>query len=194
MVVKNIAVLFSGSGSNLQAILEKVHGKVFDGVKINVALLICNNPNAKGIERAKKFGLDTLVIDHKDYASRQEFDQAVVDEINKYNIDLTVLAGFMRILTPVFTDNIKAINLHPSILPLFKGAHAIDESYNSDMQIGGVSVHWVSSQLDSGEIIAQKSFARKDKTLKEWEEKIHKIEHKLLPKTIVKILTKDRDV
>ena len=177
MVVKNIAVLFSGSGSNLQAILEKVHGKIFKGIKINVALLICNNPDAKGIERAKKFGLDT----------------AVVDEINKYSIDLTILAGFMRILTPVFTDNIKAVNLHPSILPLFKGAHAITDSYHSDMQIGGVSVHWVSSELDAGEIIAQKSFARKTKTLKEWEEKIHKIEHKLLPKTIIKILTKDKN-
>lgn len=193
MVVKNIAVLFSGSGSNLQAILEKVHGKIFKGIKINVALLICNNPDAKGIERAKKFGLDTVVINHKDYASREEFDKAVVDEINKYSIDLTILAGFMRILTPVFTDNIKAINLHPSILPLFKGAHAIADSYHSDMQIGGVSVHWVSSELDAGEIIAQKTFARKDKTLQEWEKKIHKIEHKLLPKTIIKILTKDKN-
>lgn len=193
MVVKNIAVLFSGSGSNLQAILEKVHGKIFKGIKINVALLICNNPDAKGIERAKKFGLDTVVINHKDYASRDEFDRAVVDEIGKFKIDLTVLAGFMRILTPVFTDNIKAINLHPSILPLFKGAHAINESFYSDMQVGGVSVHWVSSELDSGQIIAQKTFARKAKTLKEWEEKIHKIEHKLLPKTIIEILTKESD-
>jgi phosphoribosylglycinamide formyltransferase-1 len=193
MVVKNIAVLFSGSGSNLQAILEKVHGKIFKDIKINVALLICNNPDAKGIERAKKFGLDTVIINHKDYASRDEFDKAVVDEINKYSIDLTILAGFMRILTPVFTDNIKAINLHPSILPLFKGAHAINESFYSDMQVGGVSVHWVSSELDSGQIIAQKTFARKTKTLQEWEEKIHKIEHKLLSKTIIEILTKESD-
>lgn len=193
MVVKNIAVLFSGSGSNLQAILEKVHGKIFKGIKINVALLICNNPDAKGIERAKKFGLETVVINYKDYASRDEFDKAVVDEINKYSIDLTILAGFMRILTPVFTDNIKAINLHPSILPLFKGAHAINESFYSDMQVGGVSVHWVSSELDSGQIIAQKTFARKTKTLQEWEEKIHKIEHKLLSKTIIEILTKESD-
>ncbi|MEE3704891.1 phosphoribosylglycinamide formyltransferase [Campylobacter sp. CX2-8023-23] len=192
MVVKNIAVLFSGSGSNLQAILEKIHNKIFNGVKIKVALLICNNPNAKGIKRAKKFGLETIVINHRDYDSREEFDQALVDEIKKYDIDLSVLAGFMRILTPVFTDNIKAINLHPSILPLFKGANAINESYNSDMKIGGVSVHWVSSQLDSGEIIAQKSFARKHKSLKEWEEKIHKIEHKLLPKTIIEILAEGK--
>ncbi|MCI5538986.1 MAG: phosphoribosylglycinamide formyltransferase [Campylobacter lanienae] len=192
MVVKNIAILFSGSGSNLQAILEQIHGKVFKGVKINVALLICNNPDAKGIKRAKKFGLDTVVIDHRDYLTREKFDQALVCEIKKQDIDLSVLAGFMRILTPVFTDNIKAINLHPSLLPLFKGANAIDESYNSDMKIGGVSIHWVSSELDAGEIIAQKSFQRKNRSKEQWERKIHKIEHKLLPKTIIKLLTKGK--
>ncbi|WP_096017444.1 phosphoribosylglycinamide formyltransferase [Campylobacter lanienae] len=192
MVVKNIAILFSGSGSNLQAILEQVHGKVFKGVRINVALLICNNPDAKGIKRAKKFGLDTVVIDHRDYPTREKFDQALVYEIKKHDIDLSVLAGFMRILTPVFTDNIKAINLHPSLLPLFKGANAIDESYNSDMKVGGVSIHWVSSELDAGEIIAQKSFPRKNRSKEQWERKIHKIEHKLLPKTIIKLLTKGR--
>ncbi|WP_096016590.1 phosphoribosylglycinamide formyltransferase [Campylobacter lanienae] len=192
MVVKNIAILFSGSGSNLQAILEQVHGKVFKGVRINVALLICNNPDAKGIKRAKKFGLDTVVIDHRDYSTREKFDQALVYEIKKHDIDLSVLAGFMRILTPVFTDNIKAINLHPSLLPLFKGANAIDESYNSDMKVGGVSIHWVSSELDAGEIIAQKSFPRKNRSKEQWERKIHKIEHKLLPKTIIKLLTKGK--
>ncbi|MGM9997104.1 phosphoribosylglycinamide formyltransferase [Campylobacter lanienae] len=192
MVVKNIAILFSGSGSNLQAILEQVHGKVFKGVRINVALLICNNPDAKGIKRAKKFGLDTVVIDHRDYSTREKFDQALVYEIKKHDIDLSVLAGFMRILTPVFTDNIKAINLHPSLLPLFKGANAIDESYNSDMKVGGVSIHWVSSELDAGEIIAQKSFPRKNRSKEQWERKIHKIEHKLLPKTIIKLLAKGK--
>lgn len=192
MVVKNIAILFSGSGSNLQAILEQVHGKVFKGARINVALLICNNPDAKGIKRAKKFGLDTVVIDHRDYSTREKFDQALVYEIKKHDIDLSVLAGFMRILTPVFTDNIKAINLHPSLLPLFKGANAIDESYNSDMKVGGVSIHWVSSELDAGEIIAQKSFPRKNRSKEQWERKIHKIEHKLLPKTIIKLLAKGK--
>ena len=77
-------------------------------------------------------------------------------------------------------------------MPLFKGANAIDESYNSDMKIGGVSIHWVSSELDAGEIIAQKSFQRKNRSKEQWERKIHKIEHKLLPKTIIKLLTKGK--
>ena len=116
----------------------------------------------------------------------------MVDELKKYDVDLVVLAGFMRILTPIFTENLRAINLHPAILPLFKGAHAIEESYKSDMQVGGITVHWVSAELDGGKIIAQKTFSRKNRTFEEWEAKIHKLEHKLLPKTIVEILKKDQ--
>ena len=189
MVVKKIAVLFSGSGSNLQSILDKLHGKIFDDIKIEVVLTLTNKPNAYGIQRAAKFGLTSVVIDNKNFVSRQEFDKKVVEEIKKSGAELTVLAGFMRILTPFFCDNIKAINLHPSILPLFKGAHAIDESFDSDMQVGGVSVHWVSAELDGGKIIAQQTFQRENKTRDEWEAKIHEIEHELLPKTIVEILS-----
>ena len=188
MVVKKIAVLFSGSGSNLQSILEKLHGKIFDDIKIEVVLTLTNKPNAYGIQRAANFGLTSVVIDNKKFVSREEFDAKVVEEIKKSGAELTVLAGFMRILTPVFCDQVRAINLHPSILPLFKGAHAIDESFDSDMQVGGVSVHWVSAELDGGKIIAQETFQRKNKTRDEWEAKIHAIEHELLPKTIVEIL------
>ena len=193
MVVKKIAVLFSGSGSNLQSILDKLHGKIFDDIKIEVVLTLTNKPNAYGIQRAAKFGLTSVVIDNKNFVSRQDFDKKVVEEIKKSGAELTVLAGFMRILTPFFCDNIKAINLHPSILPLFKGAHAIDESFDSNMQVGGVSVHWVSAELDGGKIIAQQTFQRENKTRDEWEAKIHEIEHELLPKTIIQIL-KDTNV
>lgn len=193
MVVKKIAVLFSGSGSNLQSILDKLHGKIFDDIKIEVVLTLTNKPNAYGIQRAAKFGLTSVIIDNKNFVSREEFDKKVVEEIKKSGAELTVLAGFMRILTPVFCDNIKAINLHPGILPLFKGAHAIDESFDSDMQVGGVSVHWVSAELDGGKIIAQQTFQRENKTRDEWEAKIHEIEHELLPKTIIQIL-KDTNV
>ncbi|NLY04408.1 MAG: phosphoribosylglycinamide formyltransferase [Campylobacter sp.] len=190
MSIKKVAVLFSGSGSNLQAILEKVHGKEFNGVKIEVSLLISNNPNAYGIKRAKEFGLETKVIDHTKFISRESFDKMIVEEIKKANIDLTVLAGFMRILTPIFTEQIRAINLHPSILPLFKGGHAITDSYASKMMLGGVSVHYVSSELDGGKIIKQRAFERKKgMSFEEWETTIHTIEHEILPETIVEILT-----
>ncbi|OUT16754.1 phosphoribosylglycinamide formyltransferase [Campylobacter concisus] len=195
MLTKKIAVLFSGSGSNLEAILKKVHNQIFSGIKIEVCLCICNKPGAYGIERAKKFGLDTTIIESAKFANREEFDTAVVEQILKSGAELTVLAGFMRILTPIFTSKIKAINLHPSILPLFKGAHAIKESFESDMMLGGVSVHYVSEELDGGKLIAQRAFEREDgMSLEDWESKIHAIEHEILPDSIIKILTKETNV
>lgn len=191
MPTKKIAVLFSGSGSNLEAILSQLHGKIFNGVCLEVVLTLTNKADAYGIERARKYGLTSVVIENKNFASREEFDTALVNEIKKYDVDLVVLAGFMRILSEIFTSQIRAINLHPSILPLFKGAHAIKESFASDMQIGGVSVHWVSAELDGGKIIAQRAFERKDgMSEQEWEAKIHAIEHEILPQSIVKILCK----
>ena len=170
--------------------MQRLHGKVFGETKIEVALTLTNKANAGGIAKAAKYGLKSVVIEHVNFASREEFDAAVVAQIKRANVDLTVLAGFMRILTPVFTRQIRAINLHPSLLPLFKGAHAIKESFDSDMKVGGVSVHWVSEELDGGKIIAQRAFeksARMD--LEEFEAKIHAIEHEILPETIVQILT-----
>ncbi|WP_122871823.1 phosphoribosylglycinamide formyltransferase [Campylobacter showae] len=190
MLTKKIAVLFSGGGSNLEAILEGLHGKVFGETRIEVALTLTNKANAGGIEKAAKYGLKSVVIEHVNFTSREEFDAAVVEEIKHANVDLTVLAGFMRILTPVFTSQVRAINLHPSLLPLFKGAHAIKESFESDMKVGGVSVHWVSEELDGGKIIAQRAFEKSaGMSLEEFEAKIHAIEHEVLPETIVQILT-----
>ncbi len=188
MVVKKIAVLFSGSGSNLEKILENVHGKTFETCKIEVACLICNKKDAYGIQRAKKYGLDTTIVSHTDFSSRENFDRKIVNIIKDSEVDLVVLAGFMRILTPEFTKNVNAINLHPSLLPLFKGANAIINSYNSTMKVGGISVHYVSEELDGGEIIAQECFQKDGMSLEEFEEKIHNLEYKLLPKTIVDIL------
>ena len=190
MLTKKIAVLFSGGGSNLEAILEGLHGKVFGETRIEVALTLTNKANAGGIAKAAKYGLKSVVIEHVNFTSREEFDAAVVEEIKHANVDLTVLAGFMRILTPVFTSQVRAINLHPSLLPLFKGAHAIKESFDSDMKVGGVSVHWVSEELDGGKIIAQRAFEKSaGMSLEEFEAKIHAIEHEVLPETIVQILT-----
>ena len=190
MLTKKIAVLFSGGGSNLEAILERLHGKVFGETKIEVALTLTNKANAGGIAKAAKYRLQSVVIEHINFASREDFDAAVVAQIKHANVDLTVLAGFMRILTPVFTRQIRAINLHPSLLPLFKGAHAIKESFDSDMKVGGVSVHWVSEELDGGKIIAQRAFEKSaGMSFEAYEAKIHEIEHEILPETIVQILT-----
>ncbi|WP_024955942.1 phosphoribosylglycinamide formyltransferase [Sulfurospirillum arcachonense] len=189
MVIKKIAVLFSGSGTNLEKILKNIHGKTFSTCKIEVACCICNKKDAQGIEKAKKYGLETTLIEHTNFPDRESFDKELVRVIKQSGAELVVLAGFMRFLTPYFTQNVKAINLHPSLLPLFKGAKAIEESYNSPMKVGGISVHYVNEELDGGEIIAQECFKKEEgMSLEEFEKKIHTLEYELLPKTIIDIL------
>lgn len=191
MVVKKIAILFSGKGSNLEKILEKVHNQTFSTCKIEVVLTLCNKPDALGIQKAKGYGLEPILIDHKNFKDRESFDIALVDVIKDSGADLVVLAGFMRFLTPIFTKNVKAINLHPSLLPLFKGGNAIEESYNSGMKVGGISVHYVSEELDGGEIIAQRCFTKhNDMSLEEFTQNIHALEYELLPETIIQLLDK----
>ena len=187
MLVK-LAVLFSGNGSNLENLLQKLHHKRFGSNEFEIALCLCNNKNAFGIDRARKFNLESVIVEHKNFATREDFDTELVRLIKQSEVDLVVLAGFMRILSPVFTQNVRAINLHPSLLPLFKGANAIKESFNSDMKVAGISIHYVSDELDGGQIIAQKAF---DKTpnmsFEAFEAQIHALEHELLPQTIVKL-------
>jgi len=189
MAIKKIVVLFSGVGTNLENIIKNLHKKEINSTTYEVVGAICNNKGAKGIEICKHYDIPLTVIEHTNFKDREEFDKALVEAINSLKPDLTVLAGFMRILTPIFTNNIKAINLHPSLLPLFKGANAIEKSFNSDMKVGGVSVHFVSSELDGGKIVLQECFQKEeDETLQSFTKKIKEIEHRLLPKAIIKIL------
>lgn len=188
--MKKIVILFSGEGSNLENLIEKLHNKTFNGTEIKIVAAITNNPNAKGIKKAQNLEVNTEVIDHKKFSNREEFDKELVKNIDELEADLTILAGFMRILSPVFTKNVKAINLHPSLLPLFKGADAIKRSFEGDEKKGGVSVHYVNNELDGGEIISQISFAKTPgMSYDEFSEKIKKIEYELLPDAAIKILT-----
>jgi len=181
--MKKIAILFSGSGTNLKYILDNLHNK-----KIEVVLALTNNPNAGGIEYAKEYNIPLIVEDSKKYNSREEFDAKVVKHIKKANVDLTVLAGFMRILTPVFTTNINAINLHPSLLPRHKGLNAIEKSFKDEFSEGGVSVHWVTSELDGGEIILQNEIKKEGLSFKEYYNNIRIIEKKAIVEAITKVL------
>ncbi|MGP1560557.1 MAG: phosphoribosylglycinamide formyltransferase [Helicobacteraceae bacterium] len=188
MITKKIAILFSGRGTNLEAILKTLHGKFFNDVRLEVALAITDNPSAGGIARARIFGIEPLILRRADFACGADFDAALRDEIKKSGAVLSVLAGFMRILSPVFTQEIVAINLHPSLLPLFKGANAIKRSFESARGMG-VTVHYVSKDLDGGEIIAQRALPKKrGETLDEFEARIHALEHELLPNIIVDLL------
>lgn len=182
--MKKIVALFSGEGTNLANLIDKIH--------LKHACLVCaitNNPEAGGIAKARAAHIPIEILDHRDYESREAYDAALVDLIREYNPDLVVLCGFMRILTSVFTSQVRAINLHPSLLPAFKGARAIERSFESDEHVCGVSVHWVSEELDAGEIILQKSFTKNPKdTLEQFSAKIREIEHEILPLSVIKIL------
>ncbi len=181
---KKIAVLFSGKGSNFAYIVKTLHHK-----EIEVVVALTNNPNAEGIEVAKTASIPLEVIDSKAYENREIFDAVVVERLHQYTADLTVLAGFMRILTPVFTEQIKSINLHPSLLPRHKGLKAIEKSYEDEHTHGGVSVHYVSSELDGGEVILQKEIVKEGLNFKAYDEKVRSIEKEALVEAIKKILS-----
>jgi len=192
MVIKKVAILFSGEGSNLEKLLSTLHNQVFEHCKIEAVTTICNRPNAAGINKSRSFGIEPVIIDHTLFESREAFDEALVKAIKQSDADLTVLAGFMRFLTPNFTKQVKAINLHPSLLPLFKGGNAIKESFDSPMKVAGISVHYVSEELDGGEIIAQRCFEKSEgMRFEDFETKIHALEHELLPETVKNLLNRN---
>jgi phosphoribosylglycinamide formyltransferase-1 len=182
--MKKIAVLFSGTGTNLKYILDNIHGK-----EVEVVVALTNRPDAGGILFAQEHNIPFEIIDSCLFASREAFDSELVHALHYYKPDLTVLAGFMRILTPVFTDEVKAINLHPSLLPLHKGMMAIERSYDDENEVGGVSVHWVSSELDAGEVILQKEIQKEAKSFEEYEAEIKAIEKLALVEGILSVIS-----
>ncbi|MCF6243539.1 MAG: phosphoribosylglycinamide formyltransferase [Sulfurovum sp.] len=181
--MKKIAVLFSGKGTNFAHIVKTLHLK-----ECEVVFALTNNPEAEGISIAQEYGISYGIVEPKNFNSREAFDATVVETLQRYSPDLTILAGFMRILTPVFTEQIKAINLHPSLLPRHKGLNAIEKSYEDEHEEGGVSVHYVSSELDGGEIILQKSLLKKDLSFDVYDKKIRSVEKDALSEAIVKLL------
>jgi phosphoribosylglycinamide formyltransferase-1 len=182
--MKKIVILFSGDGFNAQNIVKKLHNK-----ECFVACGITNKRDAKGLDKLQELSIKTEVLEHTDFGSREEFDTQLVQLVNSYEPDLVVLSGFMRILSDVFTSNVNAINLHPSLLPKFKGAKAIERSFEDIDAECGVSVHYVSNELDGGDIILQKSFLKsEDDTLESFSAKIKEIEYEIMPQAIVKVL------
>lgn len=179
--MKKIVVLFSGKGTNFAHLANTF--------KDQIVLAITNNPNALGIEIAKAHNIPLEIIDSTNFESREAFDEALVRAVKKADTDLVVLAGFMRILTPIFTDNVKAINLHPSLLPRHKGVDAIRRSFEDQYPEGGVSVHWVSSELDGGEMILQRSIIKAGLDLEAYDNAIRALEKETLSDAIRVVLS-----
>lgn len=179
-----IAILISGNGSNLQAIInhQKQHTE-----KYQISLVISNRANAYGLTRASKECIPTVIIDHTLFECRESFDQALQKTIDNAQIDLIVLAGFMRILTPQFTQHFlgKMINIHPSLLPKYTGLNTHQRALDAGDTEHGLSIHFVTSELDSGPVILQaKVSISPEETEETLKEKVHQQEHLAYPLVI----------
>ncbi len=181
----SIVVLLSGSGTNLQAIMDAGHPWTGDG-KIDIKFVMSDKHNAYGLERAQKRKIPTL-----SQPKLKSLEKEVTKLCKANKVELIVLAGFMRLLNPGFVKKWKGkiINIHPSLLPSFKGAHAIDQAYNYGVKYTGVTVHYVDKGMDTGQIIAQEVVPiKKSDSLNDLHAKIHAVEHRLYPNVIREIL------
>ena len=184
----NLAIFASGNGSNFEAIAKAVAN---EEIKANIKVLICDKPKAYVIERAKKYNILTCVFSLKKYESKEKYEEAIVKVLKELNVDLICLAGYMKICGETLLNNYKnkIINIHPALLPAFKGAHAIIDAYNYGVKVYGVTIHYVNQEIDGGKIISQGVIDYNEgDTLEQIEEKIHKLEHKLYVQTINKLI------
>jgi len=186
-----IIVLISGSGTNLQAIIDACKVEGYPG---DVVAVVSNKADAYGLTRAKDADIATVALSHKDFASREDYDQALIKEIDAFSPDIIVLAGFMRILTPNFVQHYqgKLLNIHPSLLPKYQGLHTHQRAIDAGDSEHGVSVHFVTEELDGGPVILQAKvpiFAE-DNT-DDLAARVHEQEHRIYP-LVVKWLCEKR--
>lgn len=180
----NIAVFASGRGTNFAAINRAIKkGKI----KADLSLLVCDNPKAGAVARAKRAGIKVALVKRENFASKKDFEAKIIGHLEENKIDLIVLAGFMRILGPELVQKYsgRILNIHPALLPCFKGTQAIKDAFEYGVKVTGVTVHFVDEKMDHGPIILQAAVKiEENDTLESLEAKVHKIEHKLYPEAI----------
>lgn len=184
MAPLRIAVFASGQGTNFQAIADAVREGKLD---VSIELLVCDKPSAPVVERASRAGVDAFVFKPKDYPSREAYESEIVAELTKRGVELIVLAGYMRILTPTIVDPYygRMINVHPSLLPAFPGVNAMGQALDYGVKLTGVTVHYVDGGLDSGPIIAQSVVPIQDgESIETLSERVQAVERELLPNVI----------
>jgi len=187
--MKRLAFLVSGNGSNMANLIRRI---MAGEIRAEAALVISNKAEVKALEHAKNLGVPTAVISHKDYATREAFDEALVRCLESYKIDLLVLAGFMRVLTGEFVKKYwgRIINIHPALLPAFPGAHAIKDALDAKVQETGVTVHFVDCGVDTGKIIIQRKIpVLPQDTLEALEVRIHNVEYEVYPEALKQVLS-----
>lgn len=182
--MKNMAVFISGSGTNLQALIDwEKQGELL----AKIALVVSNKADAYGLVRAQEAGIKTIIVNHKDFATREEHEAVIEKHLNENQVELIVLAGYMRLLSEGFVKkwHLKIINLHPALLPSFPGIKAIEQAFEYGVRVTGVSTIFVDEGVDTGIIILQDIVKiEASDTLETLSEKVHDLEHKLLPLTV----------
>jgi phosphoribosylglycinamide formyltransferase-1 len=184
ITMKKIAVLVSGGGSNLQSIIDAVESR---NLKLQIAVVLSNKKEAYGLTRAENHGIPAQFLNHKDYQSREEFETRLIEILDGYGVDLIVLAGFMRVLTPLFVSHYhhRIINIHPAILPSFPGTHGQKQAFDYGVRFSGCTTHFVDEGTDTGPTILQAVVpVLPDDTEETLGSRILKEEHRIFPESL----------
>ncbi|WP_290033098.1 phosphoribosylglycinamide formyltransferase [Ligilactobacillus cholophilus] len=194
-----IAIFASGNGTNFEVLAKAFQSHEF-GENAKLELLFCDHPNAPVIKRAEKYGVYTATFTLKSCGNKEEYEKKILQILKSRKIDLVVLAGYMRVISPVILNNFdgKIINLHPAYLPEFTGLHAIERAFQDHVENGrtqtGVTIHYIDEGLDTGPIIKQEHVPiYKDDDVDTLEARIHQTEHKLYPEVLKKILEEENE-
>lgn len=185
-----IAVFASGNGSNYEAIQQAIHDGKIAG---EIVLVFSDKAEAYVLKRAQRWGIETKTFSPKMFASKQHYEEELAKVLAEYQIDLVVLAGYMRLIGPALVTAYakKMVNIHPSLLPSFPGLHGIEDAFNYGVKYTGVTVHYIDEGMDTGPIISQGIVEiSPEDSLEILEEKIHQLEHQIYPKVIAEIVNK----
>lgn len=182
-----IAIFASGKGTNFEAIATACSRGEIDA---QIVLLVCDKPQAEVVAKAAKFGIECFTFSAKEYSSKEEYEQRIVELLDNHNVELVCLAGYMRIVGDTLLNAYggKIINIHPSLLPAFAGARAVEQAIEYGVKVFGITIHWVDQTLDGGKIIAQQAFNYEGNDPEEVHRIGQQIEHKMYVETIKKIL------
>lgn len=183
-----LGVLISGRGSNLKAIIDAIADRRLDA---RITVVISNRADAPGLDHARAAGIETLVLSHRDFASREDYDRAVVKALQDRNVGLVCLAGFMRLLGSAFIDAFpkRILNIHPSLLPLFPGLHPQQQALDAGATVSGATVHFVNNELDAGPVVLQgQVLVLRGDTAETLAARILDVEHALYPEAIAAVL------
>lgn len=182
--MKKLAIFVSGSGTNMENLIRLIQK---GSLEAEVSVVICDKPEAPAVEKSKKLGVEVFLVDRKKFPTKEAFEHEIMKAVDSKAVDYLVLAGFMRILSPAFVHKYRGriVNVHPSLLPEFPGAQAINEAFDAKVKMTGVTIHFVDEGVDSGPVILQEKISvNPDDTLENLEAKIHQVEYRLYPEAL----------